>query len=166
MTIRFLCWVLLFNLGLSACSKEDFTAHAAGIEAKPIALKVYKSPSCSCCGAWIEGLQNEGFTVSVEHPEDLYALKKDLGIASPFQSCHTAVSKEGYLFEGHIPHKFIRQFLSNPPSGAFGLSVPGMPVGSPGMEMGDRFMPYQVLQLNKDGTTAVYAEVKSPEDQR
>ena len=69
------------------------------------------------------------------------------------------------MFEGHVPSKFIRAFLAAPPKGSLGLSVPGMPVGSPGMEVGDRFMQYQVLLLNKDGSSEVYAEIVSAADQ-
>ena len=73
------------------------------------------------------------------------------------QSCHTGVSADGYFFEGHIPAKFVTAFLANPPENAAGLAVPGMPAGSPGMEMGDRFNPYSVILVKKDGTTEVYA---------
>jgi hypothetical protein len=69
------------------------------------------------------------------------------------------------VFEGHVPAKYIQQFLASPPDNAIGLAVPAMPVGSPGMEYQDRFMPYKVLQLNKDGTSLVYAHVKYPSQQ-
>lgn len=179
MRIKAFTLTVLLAFPLTACSQEAPSNTAASTtsaaetkiseaktsEAKTL-LKVYKSPTCSCCGAWIDQIKAAGFDIAVDHPEDLYALKKDLGIAGPYQSCHTAVSESGFVFEGHVPRKFVSQFLAAPPSGAAGLSVPGMPVGSPGMEVEDRFMPYQVLQLNKDGTTSVFAEVKSPEDQR
>ncbi|NCV99393.1 MAG: hypothetical protein EBW26_01600 [Proteobacteria bacterium] len=74
-------------------------------------------------------------------------------------SCHTAVSSDGYIFEGHIPSEYITQFLTEKPANALGLSVPGMPHGSPGMEVGNHFMPYDVLVLYKDGTSKVYAQV-------
>ncbi len=80
-------------------------------------------------------------------------------IRPQYRSCHTAVSPEGYIFEGHVPSQFIAQFLSENHVDALGLSVPGMPIGSPGMEVGDRFMPYEVLILYRDGTSDVYAEV-------
>ena len=72
---------------------------------------------------------------------------------------HTVVSKDGYVIEGHIPAKYITQFLNEKPINTLGLSVPGMPVGSPGMEYQNKFMPYQVLVLNKDGTSSIYAEI-------
>ena len=81
------------------------------------------------------------------------------------RSCHTVVTTDGYVFEDHVPAKYMAQFLENPPVQALGLAVPGMPVGSPGMEYQNKFMPYQVMQLNKDGTTQVYADIESVEQQ-
>ena len=80
-------------------------------------------------------------------------------IEDEYRSCHTAVSSDGYIFEGHIPSEYITQFLTEKPANALGLSVPGMPHGSPGMEVGNHFMPYDVLVLFKDGTSKVYAQV-------
>ncbi len=82
-----------------------------------------------------------------------------------YGSCHTAVTENGYVFEGHVPARYIAQFLNDPPAGAVGLSVPAMPVGSPGMEYKDEFMPYQVLLVNKDGSVEVYASVESYQQQ-
>ena len=81
--------------------------------------------------------------------DDLKPIKEKYGIKPDFRSCHTAVSKDGYVFEGHVPAKLVKQFLSQPRTDAIGLSVPAMVVGSPGMEMGEKFMPYQVLLLKK-----------------
>ena len=87
-------------------------------------------------------------------------IKEKYNIEPQYRSCHTAVSSNGLVFEGHIPSKYIKQFLSEDHPEAIGLSVPGMPLGSPGMEVEDRFMPYDVLILYKDGTSKVYAEVR------
>ena len=86
-------------------------------------------------------------------------LKEKYNIKPEYRSCHTGVSEDGYIFEGHIPSKYITQFLSEKNPNAIGLSVPGMPLGSPGMEVGDRFTPYDILILYKDGTHKVYAEI-------
>ena len=86
-------------------------------------------------------------------------IKQMYNIKPKYRSCHTGVSTDGYIFEGHIPSKYITQFLSEDHPNAIGLSVPGMPLGSPGMEVENRFMPYEVLILFKDGTNAVYAQV-------
>lgn len=128
-------------------------------------LNVYKSPSCGCCGEWIEHLQKQKFKVQSHDLNDLSALKESKGIKPQYQSCHTAISEQNYVFEGHIPAKYIQQFLQAPPENALGLSVPAMPVGSPGMQMGETFMPYEVKLLNKDGSATVYAKVNTLEEQ-
>ena len=128
-------------------------------------LTVYKSPTCGCCKKWIDHLEAEGFAARIEHPSNLNAIKDRYRIASNLRSCHTAVSTQGHVFEGHIPARYIHQFLANPPADAIGLTVPAMPVGSPGMEVGDKFMPYQVLLMKKDGSTEVFASVESAAQQ-
>jgi hypothetical protein len=104
-------------------------------------------------------------TLDVYKAAPVNRIKNDYGIAPEFQSCHTAVTSNGYVFEGHIPARFVQQFLENPPDDAIGLSVPGMPAGSPGMEMGDRFTPYKVWLLKKDGSADVFASVNSRDQQ-
>lgn len=158
--------LMLLGLGPVACAEEpkDVGASLAAAPAATV-LDVYKSETCGCCGAWVEHIEQAGFAAPVHHPADLNQVKAGHGIAPRYQSCHTAVSKEGYVFEGHVPARYVEQFLQNPPAGAIGLAVPGMPVGSPGMEVGDRFSPYKVLLLNADGSSAVYAQVNSPQDQ-
>ena len=141
-----------------------FMGPARGDPMEPI-LTVLKSPTCGCCVKWMEHLHDNGFSTAVEEPENLEQQKAQLGIGPRYRSCHTAVSAQGFVFEGHVPSKFIHAFLAAPPEGSIGLSVPGMPVGSPGMEVGDRFMPYQILLLQKDGSTEIFAEINSALDQ-
>ncbi len=133
----------------------------AGPAGAGIAIDVYKSPTCGCCGKWVTHAEQNGFSPTTHHPEDLNKLKAEHGIAPQYQSCHTTVSQQGYVFEGHVPARYIHQFLAAPPADALGLAVPAMPVGSPGMEVDDRFMPYQVLLLKRDGSVAIFAEVGS-----
>lgn len=128
-------------------------------------ITVYKSPTCGCCELWINHLKDAGFTVGIQHPQDLNLFKSEQGVSSELWSCHTAITQSGYIFEGHIPAKFIRQFLADVPKHAKGLAVPNMPMGSPGMEYGDMFSAYTIYQINADGSTEVYAEVKAAEDQ-
>jgi len=155
--------VLAVLTGLAACeAASEGSASVSGGNA--LHLDVYKSPSCGCCGGWVDHLDPAEFRVAVHDLDDLAPVKAKHGIAAEYQSCHTAVA-DGYFFEGHVPARFVRRFLAHPPEGAVGLSVPGMPVGSPGMESGSRFTPYQVLQINSDGTATVYAEVAKREDQ-
>ena len=123
-------------------------------------LLVHKTPTCGCCKMWVEHLKMNGLKANTQDHENLDEIKKMYGIKPQYRSCHTAVSKDGYIFEGHIPSKYITQFLSENHPNAIGLSVPGMPMGSPGMEVGDRFMPYDVLILYKDGSSNVFAEVR------
>lgn len=110
---------------------------------------------------WISHAEHHGMTATGQDVADLAVFKERYGVPSNMRSCHTAVTTDGYVFEGHVPAKYIAQFLANPPSEAIGLAVPGMPMGSPGMEYQNKFSPYQVMQINKDGSTAVYAEVDS-----
>ena len=130
-----------------------------------IELTVYKSRTCSCCEKWIDHAEDHGFDISANNVTFLSELKDDKGIAPNYRSCHTAESKDGYVFEGHVPAKYIKQYLANVPKDSIGLSVPAMPVGTPGMEMGDRFMPYKIYLLNSDGTSSVYVEVATYEEQ-
>ena len=123
-------------------------------------LLVHKTATCGCCKQWIKHLEKNGFSISTKDHQSLQEIKESYQIKSEYRSCHTGVSKDGYIFEGHIPSKYITQFLSEEHSNAIGLSVPGMPLGSPGMEFEGKFMPYDVLILFKDGTSKVYAEVR------
>ena len=123
-------------------------------------LLVHKTATCGCCKQWIKHLEKNGFSISTKDHQSLQEIKESYQIKSEYRSCHTGVSKDGYIFEGHIPSKYITQFLSEEHANAIGLSVPGMPLGSPGMEFEGKFMPYDVLILFKDGTSKVYAEVR------
>lgn len=130
-----------------------------------ITLNVYKEVTCGCCVGWITHMDGNGFASTVHHPKNIASVKEELGVLPKWQSCHTAVSKEGFVFEGHVPSRYIAQFLGAPPADALGLAAPGMPMGSPGMEMGDRFMAYDVILMMKDGSSKVYASIKSKTDQ-
>lgn len=161
-------FVLVLALGLCAPSGQADPAQASRESSRSpgaAQLKVYKDPKCGCCAKWIEHAQDDGFKAEVRHPSNMDRIKAGLGIAGPYRACHTAVSKEGYVFEGHIPARFIRGFLENPPKDALGITVPGMPIGSPGMESGNRFSPYQVFLLKADGSTEVFAEVRRAREQ-
>jgi hypothetical protein len=128
-------------------------------------MDVYKSETCGCCEDWISHIKTAGFHSVIHHPDDMGVLKSANGIEPQYRSCHTGISKDGFVFEGHIPAHLIKKFLAEPPKNAIGLAVPGMPLGSPGMEVEDRFSPYQVLVLNSDGTSRVFAEVKTAREQ-
>ena len=152
-------FTVIFALGLASTE----SAHAQSIG--DITLNVYKEPTCGCCVGWIAHMDERGFDSTVFHPTDIAAIKEELGVLPKWQSCHTAVSKDGYVFEGHIPAKYISQFLTSPPANALGLAAPGMPMGSPGMEIGDSFNSYDVILMKKDGTSEVFATVKTQAEQ-
>ena len=130
-------------------------------------LVVAKTPTCGCCSKWLEHLNEQGLQVigkNFTHSQ-MSDIKRRYLIAPKYRSCHTAISENGFAFEGHVPAEFIKQFLMSPIEEAVGLSVPAMPIGSPGMEIGNRFEPYKVLLLMKDGTSRLYAEISSYEEQ-
>lgn len=121
-------------------------------------LHVAKTASCGCCGLWIEHLKTNGFSVTAENVAHgtLARLKQQAGLKNPeLHSCHTA-KVAGYVIEGHVPAADVKRLLAEKPD-AIGLAVPGMPLGSPGMEAGDRREPYDVLLVKRDGSTAVFA---------
>ena len=121
----------------------------------PVVL-VHKSPSCGCCGAWIEHMRKSGFEVRVDERYDLEPIRAQLGVPSAKGSCHTA-EVAGYVVEGHVPAEDIKRLLAEKPR-ARGLTVPGMPIGSPGMESPDgRIQPYTVELIEADGRTTAYA---------
>ena len=109
-------------------------AHSSVADA--LSLDVFKSPTCGCCQKWIDHIELSGFKATAHDTDRLNQIKTDSGILPQYQSCHTAISENGFVFEGHIPAAIVKQFLDNPPKDAIGLAVPGMPMGSPGMEMG------------------------------
>ncbi len=119
------------------------------------AITVYKDPNCGCCKKWITHLEANGFKVSAHDRSDMNALKDSLGVPSALRSCHTAVVGK-VVVEGHVPAGDIRNAIARPPKGMIGLAVPGMPAGSPGMEMG-RKDRYDVIAFDAAGATKVFA---------
>jgi hypothetical protein len=114
---------------------------------------VYKSPTCGCCDKWVEHMESAGFTVDVENQRDLAPIKRELGVPRRMQSCHTAKVGD-YIVEGHVPADVVQRMLEEKPN-IRGLAVPGMPMGSPGME-GPRKDPYNVIAIDHDGRLQVY----------
>jgi hypothetical protein len=117
-------------------------------------ITVYKSPTCGCCSAWVDHLKAHGFRVAVKNADNLGVIKQEQGVSRELASCHTA-TVEGYVIEGHVPAADIKRLLAERPAVA-GLAVPGMPMGSPGME-GPRKESYQVISFDKEGQTAVFS---------
>jgi hypothetical protein len=122
--------------------------------AAPPAMTVYKSPSCSCCAAWVEYIRGHGFEVVVKSPKDLSGIKRKYGVKPQLASCHTAVI-DGYVIEGHVPVNDIRQVLRDRPD-LVGLTAPGMPQLSPGMHSIEP-KDYDVLSFDKNGKVRVFS---------
>lgn len=110
-------------------------------------IVVHRSPSCSCCGKWLEHLEKNNFSVKDIISDDVQAVKDKYGVTPEMASCHTAIVN-GYVVEGHVPASDIRTLLKNKPN-VVGITVPGMPKGTPGMEMGGKKDAYQVLSFDK-----------------
>lgn len=118
-------------------------------------IDVYKSPECGCCGAWVDHLKAAGFPVKVVEVDDTTVMRKRYGLADRFGSCHAGIVK-GYVVEGHVPAAEVKRLLALKPK-AIGLAVPGMPPGSPGMEVAGRNDPYNVFLIDKSGRETVFA---------
>lgn len=147
--------VLSFAVGATAAEpprKAEATPSASALPK----VEVHKSPSCGCCGAWVEHMEHNGFKVTTHNVDNLGPIKERVGVPHGKGSCHTA-EVGGYFVEGHVPAEEIKRLLAEKPK-AKGLTVPRMPIGSPGMESGERVDPYEVLLVHEDGTTSVYAK--------
>ena len=141
---------IFFSVLLSATGGFIFMQ---SVSAEP-EMMVYKSPTCGCCGKWITHMEENGFKVNAIDVLDMNIVKEKYGIDRKLASCHTAII-DGYVVEGHVPALDIKQLLSEKPE-VIGLSVPGMPAGSPGMEMGGRVDHYSVIAIDKEGNTQVF----------
>lgn len=129
---------------------------AAPAPAKPPLMHVHKSPTCGCCKLWVDHVKQAGFNVVVFEEDDLGPVKERLGVPAGKGSCHTG-EVEGYLVEGHVPAADIQRLLAERPQ-ARGLVLPGMPIGSPGMEVpGTPAQPFVVELVRLDGQTEVFA---------
>lgn len=162
--------IFVAMLAIGACRKDDEAPAAAAPPAQESAaaiaadvapdnvqpqVVVYKNASCGCCGVWVEHMQSHGFPVEVHNVDNMSPVKERVGVPAAMGSCHTA-EVGGYFIEGHVPATEVQRLLAEKPK-AKGLTVPGMPVGSPGMEQGDHVEPYEVHLVHEDGSTSVYA---------
>lgn len=140
---------------------------AAGLAALPAVaatrapsrrIVVYKDPDCGCCKAWVAHLRASGFQPEAHDRRDMDAMKDSLGIPAALRSCHTAVAGR-FVLEGHVPATDIARLLAHPPAkGIVGLAVPGMPTGSPGMDVpGRRGDRYDVIAFTAAGRTSIFA---------
>jgi hypothetical protein len=129
---------------------------AGAIAATTPTITVYRDPSCSCCEGWIDHLSAQGFHLETIETPDVEPLKHQYGVPTELQSCHTAIL-DGYVLEGHVPVEDIKRLLADHPA-IVGLAVPGMPVGTPGMESDDQHDSFNVMAFDQQGTTTVFNE--------
>lgn len=150
MPLRFPARVISAVAALGLCLGMAAAASSQTIE-------VWKSATCGCCTAWIAHVEQNGFTAKTQDVAlgQLARIKSGVGLSPDLHSCHTA-KVGGYVVEGHVPASDIRRLLTEKPD-AIGLTVPGMPIGSPGMEAGDEKEPYEVLLVRRDGGTEVFS---------
>jgi len=142
--------ILALAAGVSAAvASATLPASSAG------SITVYKTATCGCCSKWVDHLRASGFSVDAKDVTEaaLVSMKRDVGVPTELESCHTAIV-DGYVVEGHVPADVIQAFLEEHPK-AVGLAVPGMPLGSPGMES-DVTQPYNVLVFDASGASKVY----------
>ncbi|MDJ0596485.1 MAG: DUF411 domain-containing protein [Pleurocapsa sp. MO_226.B13] len=123
-------------------------------------MTVYRSPSCGCCGVWVDHAKKHGFKIEDIKIEEMEALKQKHNVPAELASCHTTII-DGYVMEGHIPADDIKRFLAQKADDLVGLAVPGMPIGTPGMEARDIKQPFQVLAFNDKGEVEVFKEYQS-----
>jgi hypothetical protein len=140
-------------VALSLTTAAARTPHSTDVSKKPT-ITVYKDPNCGCCKAWIAHLVKAGYTVDAKDSPNMAEIKRGLGVPDALKSCHTGVVN-GYIIEGHVSPEEIDQLLAQKPRVA-GLAVPGMPMGSPGMDDGAK-QHYQVFTFDKSGKTKVFA---------
>lgn len=139
---------LLVVVLLAACS-------GSATQAQPV-VTVYKSPTCGCCGNWVQHMRSNGFKVEVHDVEDIMSVKRQYGVPGELSSCHTAIV-DGYVVEGHVPAADVQRLLQERPQ-VVGIAVPGMPVGAPGMEVpGATPQSYNVIAFDRNGHTSVFA---------
>ena len=119
-------------------------------------IVVYKNPECGCCTKWVSYLEDKNYNVTIKNTRDVLAIKKRLGVPEKLAACHTAII-DGYVVEGHITHRDIKRLLLFRPD-IKGIAVPGMPIGTPGMERGSSKQPYNVMSFDDRGNVEVFAE--------
>ena len=152
----------LWGLALAGCS--DGRRQDAGKDADPpagparrLAMVIYRDPNCGCCEAWARMARERGYQAELSDQADMAAVKRRLGVPEALASCHTAIL-DSLVIEGHVPFEQVERLLRERPSGVRGIAVPGMPRGSPGMEMPDgAHDPFQVIAFDAAGRTTVFA---------
>jgi hypothetical protein len=165
MTMRRLFGLAAAILFVSACGDADAApggaaAAGAAVDQQLPALVVYKTVTCGCCAGWVEHMKQAGFAVDVRDVPgnmELMQIKMDAGVPGDLTSCHTTLV-DGYVVEGHVPADQVKRLLAERPSHA-GIAAPGMPAGSPGMDVPNS-PPYDIIAWSHDGVRSRYAEIR------
>ena len=151
-------YLKLFAVWLVAIAVILLTTSASAVAAEnALEIKVYRDPSCGCCGAWIEYLTTQGFQPKNIPISDIDAFKQEHDVPNDLVSCHTALVN-GYVIEGHVPAAEIKRLLAERPDDVVGITVPGMPTGTPGMESGNVREPYNVFSFDQQGNTKIFSK--------
>ena len=151
---RYIKQIVVFLVAIAVVMSLT-TATSAATASVPLEITVYRDPFCSCCEGWIDYLTNQGFQPTSVKTSTIDTLKQQYGVPNDLVSCHTAVIN-GYVVEGHVPADDIKRLLAEQPNDVAGISVPGMPIGTPGMESGDVREPFTVFSFDKQGNTEVF----------
>ena len=151
---RYIKQIVVFLVAIAVVMSLT-TATSAATASVPLEITVYRDPFCSCCEGWIDYLTNQGFQPTSVKTSTIDTLKQQYGVPNDLVSCHTAVIN-GYVVEGHVPADDIKRLLAEQPNDVAGISVPGMPIGTPGLESGDVREPFTVFSFDKQGNTEVF----------
>lgn len=144
--MRTLYAIFLLSVSFNVAAQQDLAT-------------TYKDPECGCCTKWVEHIEQAGFLTNAKNSQNMSAVKQHLMVPKDLYSCHSSTIN-GYVFEGHIPADIVQKFLANPPKNALGLSVPAMPIGSPGMEVaGRKGDDYTVYVFDKNGSYKPYQSI-------
>lgn len=146
--------IFMVLVGLPASVHANPLTPQTPLNADSLQMTVYRSPYCGCCEGWIDHLKQQGFQINDIKTEEIEAIKQKYHVPDSLTSCHTGLIN-GYVIEGHVPGDDIQRFLKEKPN-TIGLTVPQMPVGTPGMEMGNKKDPFSVLAFNKKGEVEVF----------
>lgn len=161
-SLRYLSTVAVALLVLNAFAEDPGQAAGAGQASPDLTITVHKNPGCGCCDLWAEHLEEHGFSVEVTEDAGILDLKEAAGIPGPLYSCHTAFIA-GYFVEGHVPARDILSLLKLKPERVTGLAVPGMPLGSPGMEH-PRPQTFNTIAVLESGDAYIFARHEPGED--
>jgi hypothetical protein len=145
--------VLVVASAVMTVSAQSSRAKAPAAPAKDV--RVFKQVGCGCCELWAQHMRKAGFTVTVSEAPDLERIKREQSVPASMGSCHTSLVG-GYVIEGHVPADVVQQLLTERPK-VKGIVVPGMPIGSPGMEQGSTKQRYSVFTVDAAGQTSLYA---------